>query len=80
MPRGLDDVEIAYDSALTHALEAIFAMRRFCGKDAIESLKCAVRSIERGQRLSAERQRREMARVPSPYVEPPPPPEPTDLW
>ena len=69
-----DDIELAYDAAFGYIIDSMYSIRRFSGSEAIESLKSAIRAIERGQRKAEENRRREM-RSPRAYAEPPPPPE-----
>jgi len=71
-----DDLEQAYHTAIGCCLEAMFAMRRFDGDQAIADLKLAISSIEYGRRKAEEKRRREM-RSPRAYVEPLPAPTPT---
>lgn len=68
----LDDVERAYRSAEGSCIEALYDLHRFMGKEAIEDLKSAIRSIEHAHRLAAQQRRREMARpIAAAFVEPP---------
>lgn len=55
-----DEPEQSYHTAIGNCLEAMIALRRFSGKEAIEELKAAIRSIEYGQRKAEEKHRREM--------------------
>ena len=71
-----DDIELAYDAAFGYIINSMLSIRRFSGTEAIESLKSAIRAIERGQRTSAEKQRRK-ERIPRAYIEPPPSPDDT---
>jgi hypothetical protein len=70
MPK--DDIEQDYDAALGYCLDAMYSLRRFSGTEAIDSLKGAIRAIERGQRAAEQRRRRDMARPVAAYVAEPP--------
>lgn len=74
MPAPRDDIELAYDAAFGYCIDAMYSMRRFCGDEAIESLKSAIRAIERGRRSSDEKHRREMNRIRTAPIELPPAP------
>lgn len=68
-----DDLEQAYHNAAGCCLEAMVAMRRFAGTEAIDELNRAIRFIEHGRRKAEEKRRQEL-RAPRAYVEPPPAP------
>lgn len=71
-----DAIESAYHSSEGYCLDAMYALRGYNGRDAIDCLKSAIRSVEHAQRLAAERSRRERARpVAACIPEPPPSPD-----
>lgn len=70
----MDKTERAYDYAAGLCLNAMLALRRFDGKEAIEELQAAIRGIEDEQRR-AQREDRVRFRT----VQPAPPPPLEDM-
>jgi predicted metal-dependent hydrolase len=65
--------EQAYHHAAGRCLDAMQALRRFNGTEAVEELKAAIRAIEDEQRRA---QREDRLRFRSVQAAPPPPSEP----
>lgn len=69
----MDTTEHAYHLAAGYCLNAMQALRRFNGKEAIEELRGAIRTIEEAQRRAQREDRLRFRSVPA---APPPSSEP----
>ena len=69
---GMDRTEREYHTAAGYCLDAMQSLRRFSGKEAIDALQSAIRTIENEQRRAQREDRLRFGRVQAePPVRPP---------